>query len=78
MPAAYEADRRPEAHLEPLAVGQALPRMPLFLTTDLSVWTPLEETDAAAYSGLPTVIKDVLERRAPPETEPIAAEPERV
>jgi hypothetical protein len=65
--AAYMAERLPEAFVEPVAVGQELPEMPLFLAAGWYVNVPLERTYAAAYAGLPSVVKDVLEGRAPPE-----------
>jgi hypothetical protein len=65
--AAYMADRRPQAFVEPRAVGQPLPDMPLFLAVGWYVNVPLEATYSAAYAGLPSVIKDVVEDRAPPE-----------
>jgi hypothetical protein len=67
--AAYLADQMPEAFVEPLAVGQPLPDMPLFLTTDWYVKAPLEACYMEAYSRLPTLIKDIVEGRAPPEEE---------
>ncbi|MGH7129478.1 MAG: DUF4058 family protein, partial [Planctomycetaceae bacterium] len=58
--AAYLADRLPEAFVEPIAVGQALPEMPLFLDIDWYIRTPLENTYMAAFRGLPGFIKDQL------------------
>src|SRR5947207_1475420 len=51
--ASYEALKFPEAHYEPIAVGDALPSMPLFLDPDWYVKTPLEETYQAAFRGMP-------------------------
>ena len=67
--AAYMADRLPEAFVEPVAVGQTFPDMPLFLTVGWYVKVPLELTYSAAYEGLPSVVKDVVEGREPPEWE---------
>jgi hypothetical protein len=67
--AAYLADRLPEAFVEMVGVGDALQDMPLFLSTDWYVLAPLEGTYMAAYAGMPSIIKDVLEGRAPPETQ---------
>jgi hypothetical protein len=52
----------PEAFLEPVAVGQALIDMPLFLTAERYVNVPLEPTYLAAYRGMPEFWRDVLER----------------
>ncbi|MBW3540802.1 MAG: hypothetical protein KY476_11065 [Planctomycetes bacterium] len=43
--------------------------MPLFLTADQYVNTPLEPTYTAAFGGLPAFLRDILEGRLPPETE---------
>jgi hypothetical protein len=55
-----------EAFIELVAVGEALPNMPLFLTADSYVWVPLEATYQAAWEGMPAYWRDVL-----------TAEPER-
>lgn len=41
--------------------------MPLFLTAGWYVNVPLETSYAAAYAGLPAVVRDVVEGREPPE-----------
>ena len=66
--AAYLADRQPELFAEPLAVGDPLPEMPLFLDGDRYVNVPLESTYMAAYTGVPALLRDVIEGRAPAET----------
>lgn len=60
--AAYSADKFPEAFVEPIAVGDSLPDMPLFLTPDIYVPTPLEETYRSAWQGFPSFWRDVLEK----------------
>jgi hypothetical protein len=65
---AYLADPDPEAFVQPLAVGDPLPPMPRFLDVDHYVNVPLESTYAGAYSGVPAVLRDVVEGRAPAET----------
>jgi hypothetical protein len=65
--AAYMAQRLPEAFVEPVAIGQALAEMPLFLAAGYYVNTPLEATYMAAYAGLPAIVRDVVDGRAPPE-----------
>lgn len=67
--AAYLADRFPEAFIETIGVAEPLPDMPLFLSTDWYILTPLERAYAAAYRGMPSIVKDVLEGRDPPEPE---------
>lgn len=56
--------QEPLAYVEPLAVGQRLTDMPLFLTADLYVKVPLEATYAAAFRGIPEFFRELLE--APP------------
>jgi hypothetical protein len=50
----------PEVFLEPVAVGNPLPEMPLFLTTETYVPVPLEATYQAAWKEVPPYWRDVL------------------
>jgi hypothetical protein len=61
--AAFVAGPRPEAHLEHLAVGDALRDMPVFLSADYYVNAPLEATYQAAYRGVPEFWREVVEGR---------------
>jgi hypothetical protein len=56
------AGQEPQAFLEPVAVGQPLIDMPLFLTPERYVYVPLEATYQAAYRGMPEFWRDVLEQ----------------
>lgn len=49
-----------EAFVEPVAVGDALPEMPLFLTPEVYVPLPLEATYQHAWEGLPAFWCGVL------------------
>jgi hypothetical protein len=60
----YVAGTELEAHIEPVAVGDALPEMPIFLTADRYVPCPLEETYQTAWEQFPAPL------RAPLETPP--------
>jgi hypothetical protein len=61
--ASYAWDgEEPRAFLEPVAVGQPLIDMPLFLTADRYVNVPLEPTYLSAYRGMPEWWRRVLER----------------
>jgi hypothetical protein len=60
---AYAAGTAAEAFINFLSVGQSLPTMPLFLTTDVYVDVPLEATYQLAWESMPTYWRDVLERR---------------
>ncbi len=51
----------PAAFVEAVAVGQDLPDMPLYLTTNGYVLVPLEATYRAAYEAVPRRWREVLE-----------------
>lgn len=61
--AAYAADEIPRAYVQPLAVGDVLPPMPLFVTADVYVNVPLEETYQAAYHSVPQRWRKTLEAK---------------
>lgn len=48
------------AFVEPLAVGDQLAAMPLFLTPEAHVLTPLEETYQSAWAGFPAPLRPLL------------------
>ena len=56
----YEA-QEPAAYIEPVAVGDVLPEMPIFLKSGYYVPTPLEATYQAAWSVFPAPLKRLLE-----------------
>jgi hypothetical protein len=58
---AYECDYTTRAYIEPIAVGDALPEMPLFLEPHASVNVPLDATYQAAYAVLPRRWQRVLD-----------------
>jgi hypothetical protein len=49
------------AYVEPLAVGDVLPDMPLFLTPEYYVNVPLEATYRDASMGVPLFYRRILE-----------------
>jgi hypothetical protein len=59
--AAYSAGLPKRAYIEPIAVGDNLPDMPLFLTPEACVHVPLEATYWAAWNAVPTRWQRVLE-----------------
>lgn len=59
--AAYSAGTETVAYIEPVAVGDPLPDMPLFLTADCHVPCPLEATYQTAWDQFPTPLKGPLE-----------------
>lgn len=58
--AAYQADPEIIAYVEPVAVGDSLPEMPLFLDGDFYVNVPLEATYATTWKVLPKELKALL------------------
>src|SRR5262249_28610597 len=58
---AYAAGPVPTAYFEPIAVGDRLIDMPLFLTPEEYINVPLESTYQAAYAGVPRFYRDILE-----------------
>jgi hypothetical protein len=58
---AYSAGLAVEAFIEPIAVGDALPDMPLFLTPDAHIPVPLEATYLEAWAKIPSPWHEVLE-----------------
>jgi Protein of unknown function (DUF4058) len=62
---AYECDLTTRAYIEPIAVGQPLPDMPLYLEPNHWIAVPLEATYGTAFAAMPRRWRDVLE---PPRT----------
>lgn len=58
--AAYAAGSPQSAYIEPVAVGDALPDMPLFLQPGYYVPVPLAQTYEAAWEGVPRYWRDQL------------------
>jgi hypothetical protein len=56
----------PEVFLEPVAVGDELPKMALFLSSEMYVLVPLEQTYRSAWQRLPSIWQDVLTEAKPP------------
>ncbi len=62
---AYAVGTELVAYVEPFAVGDALPDMPIFLTADRYVLCPLDATYQTAWEQFPTPLKGPLE--SPPQ-----------
>lgn len=60
--AAYEAKIAPTAYVEPIAVGDVLPQMPLFYEVGWYIDVPLEETYMRAWRGVPQRWRRVIEQ----------------
>ncbi len=62
--AAYSAGLVKTAYVEPVAVGDVLPDMPVFLEPEAYINTPLETTYQAAWRGVPERWRRVVEGSA--------------
>ena len=58
--AGYVAGACPEAFVQPMAVGQPLAEMPLFLSDERYITVPLEATYLAAWGDVPAFWQRVL------------------
>lgn len=58
--AAYDAGPPKVAYIEPIAVGDPLPEMPLFLRPEIYIPTPLESSYQAAWAEFPKQLKHLL------------------
>lgn len=67
--ASYETGDERAAYVEPVGVGDALPKMPLFLTNDYHVYVPLEPTYQAAWGACPEELRQAVETGVIPEPE---------
>jgi hypothetical protein len=63
--ASYSCGAMRQAFVEPLAVGDELPAMPLFLQVERYVQVPLETTYQSAFDALPKRWRDVLAPSSP-------------
>lgn len=62
--ASYVGGPGAQAFVEPVAIGDALPDLPVFLTPFEYVEVPLERTYAAAFDALPDYWQDVMNAAA--------------
>jgi hypothetical protein len=62
--AAYEAGPDWVAYVEPVAVGDVLPDMPLFLRPGFYIHAPLEATYQTTWNAFPALMKRLLEQPA--------------
>jgi len=56
----YQVAEDTVAHIEPIAVGDPLPDMPLFITPEAHVLVPLEATYAATWDAAPEPLRDTV------------------
>jgi hypothetical protein len=69
MLASYDAGPPRVAYIEPVAVGDVLRDMPLFLKAGFYVPAPLEATYQTTWKGFPAVLKRLLEGPAEPPSQ---------
>src|SRR5438552_2563009 len=65
----YEIGLERVAYVEPVAVGDRLPDMPLFLARELHVMVPLEPTYQATWQASPEEFRNAVETGVLPEAE---------
>jgi hypothetical protein len=65
----YETGGLRAAYVEPVAVGDALPDMPLFLTDAGHILVPLESTYLAAWEASPEELRRAVELGLMPESD---------
>jgi len=63
--AAYSAGEPKTAYVEPVAVGDPLPGLPIFLDPDTYVPAPLEPTYEATWAKCPEALKEAVEGVSP-------------
>ena len=68
--AAYDAGPPRVAYVEPIAVGDELPEMPLFLKPGFYVPSPLEATYQTTWTVFPAPLKGLLETPTDPAATP--------
>jgi hypothetical protein len=62
--AAYSAGEPKTAYVEPVAVGDPLPEMPIFLDPFTYIPAPLEATYQSTWSKCPDAVKELVDLRA--------------
>ena len=62
---AYRASPTKTAYVEPVAVGDELPALPIFLTDQDYVPAPLEETYQVSWAAYPADLKELLDPPSP-------------
>jgi hypothetical protein len=57
------------AYVEPVAVGDELPDMPLFLARELHIKVPLESTNQATWEATPEALREAVETGVVPDVD---------
>ncbi len=66
--ASYETGLERVAYVEPVAVGDRMPDMPLFLTRSLHIMVPLESTYQSTWSTSPEELRAAVETGVMPQS----------
>jgi hypothetical protein len=61
--AAYSSGEPQTAYIEPVALGDPLPELPIFRDSVTDVPAPLETTYQTAWSKCPAVVRELAESR---------------
>lgn len=67
--ASYETGAEKAAYVEPIAVGDVLPDMPVFVAEGMHVKVPLEPTYQTAWAACPEAMREAVETGVLPESE---------
>jgi hypothetical protein len=67
--AAYETGDEKAAYVEPIAVGDVLPDMPVFVAEGMHVKVPLESTYQTAWAASPEAMREAVETGVMPDVE---------
>jgi hypothetical protein len=67
--ASYKTGLEPMAYLEPVAAGESMPDMPLFLTSDFHIMVPLEPSYQATWDASPEDMRVAVQTGVMPEAE---------
>lgn len=65
----YQTGSQRVAYIEPVAVGDELPDMPLFLADEIHILTPLGPTYRAAWNASPEELRVAVETGAVPQSD---------
>jgi hypothetical protein len=63
--AAYSATEPQVAYVEPVAVGDLLPELPIFFDAATYIPAPLEATYQATWEKRPAVVRELVEHPGP-------------
>lgn len=68
--ASYETGAEKATYVEPIAVGDVLPAMPVFVAEGIHVKVPWEPTYQTAWAAYPEALREAVETGVLPEPDP--------